>query len=252
MQVFIAKKLGRGSPTPTRSRSTTSTVTIVRVLSKAMLSRVRRRRRPPPVAVFLVLLTLGVMSDRLLLFFEGGGNRRRRSIVTFVSAFEGDEDVAEGGGPGSRARQRQHWNRNRNLAVGDLLKSRINQIRLSPPNLLFLVADQLRFDALGFIQEQMTTEYGSQLKIRTPNIDRLAATGVNFAKTYCAAPSCAPSRVCMKTGNTLQRTGIFHNSFIHGKLYNEISWLQTKVNNLVTYEQVLAEQLNYTVETVRS
>src|SRR5688500_7164328 len=59
------------------------------------------------------------------------------------------------------------------------------------PNIIFLLADDLGYGDLGC--------YG-QRKIRTPNIDRLAAEGMRFTQFYAGAPVCAPSRCTLLTG----------------------------------------------------
>jgi arylsulfatase A-like enzyme len=59
------------------------------------------------------------------------------------------------------------------------------------PNVLLILADQLRYDCLG--------AHGNRL-IRTPNLDRLAAASVDFSSAYVQAPVCVPSRVSMLTG----------------------------------------------------
>jgi arylsulfatase len=59
------------------------------------------------------------------------------------------------------------------------------------PNILFLMADQLRFDCLG--------ANGNRL-IRTPNLDALASESVNFTHAYVQAPVCVPSRISYFTG----------------------------------------------------
>ena len=59
------------------------------------------------------------------------------------------------------------------------------------PNILWICTDQQRFDTLGC--------YGNKF-VKTPNIDRLAASGVRFTNAYCQAPVCAPSRASMLTG----------------------------------------------------
>ncbi len=61
----------------------------------------------------------------------------------------------------------------------------------SPPNLVFIVADDLGWAELG--------SYG-QKKIRTPNLDRLAREGMRFTQHYSGAPVCAPSRCVLMTG----------------------------------------------------
>jgi arylsulfatase A len=60
-----------------------------------------------------------------------------------------------------------------------------------PPNVVFILADDLGYADLGC--------YG-QRKIRTPNIDRLAAEGMRLAQHYSGNPVCAPSRCALMTG----------------------------------------------------
>jgi choline-sulfatase len=65
------------------------------------------------------------------------------------------------------------------------------QARKRPVNLLFLMSDQHQREASGC--------YGSK-EVQTPNIDRIAARGVRFERTYCQAPVCVPARGSMITG----------------------------------------------------
>lgn len=59
------------------------------------------------------------------------------------------------------------------------------------PNILFFFPDQWRHDWTGL---------NPDLDIRTPNIERLAATGTTFADVVCPSPLCAPSRACLALG----------------------------------------------------
>ncbi len=59
------------------------------------------------------------------------------------------------------------------------------------PNVLFILCDDLRPDALGC--------YGSKY-VKTPHIDALAADGVRFANTFCTTSLCSPSRASILTG----------------------------------------------------
>jgi choline-sulfatase len=59
------------------------------------------------------------------------------------------------------------------------------------PNILFVMADQYRYDCLG--------ANGNRL-IRTPHLDRLAAESANFTHAFVQAPVCVPSRVSSFTG----------------------------------------------------
>jgi arylsulfatase len=63
------------------------------------------------------------------------------------------------------------------------------------PNVVFILADDLGYADLGC--------YG-QKKIKTPNLDRLAAEGMRFTQAYSGNPVCAPSRCTLMTG---QHTG---------------------------------------------
>lgn len=59
------------------------------------------------------------------------------------------------------------------------------------PNIIFILADDLGWGELGC--------FGSD-KIKTPNIDRLAAEGTRFTSAYCGTSVCAPSRAALMTG----------------------------------------------------
>jgi len=61
---------------------------------------------------------------------------------------------------------------------------------VSKPNLLILMTDQQRFDAMSF--------HGGQAI--TPNMDRLAQQGVDVRQFFSAAPVCVPSRCSLFTG----------------------------------------------------
>jgi choline-sulfatase len=64
------------------------------------------------------------------------------------------------------------------------------------PNVLLIMADQLRADALGC--------YGNEI-CRTPNIDALAADGVLFENSFTPNPICVPARASITTGNYSHR-----------------------------------------------
>ena len=59
------------------------------------------------------------------------------------------------------------------------------------PNIIYILADDLGYGELGC--------YG-QKKIKTPNINRLAAEGMKFSQHYSGSPVCAPSRCTLLTG----------------------------------------------------
>ena len=71
-----------------------------------------------------------------------------------------------------------------------------------PPNVLFMIADDLN-NSLGC--------YGHP-QVKTPNLDKLAARGVRFEKAACQFPLCGPSRNSMLTGLYPNSSGILANS----------------------------------------
>src|SRR5690606_18365914 len=67
-----------------------------------------------------------------------------------------------------------------------------------PPNILFVISDDQSWAHAG--------AYGDPA-VRTPNFDRVAKNGVLFTHAFCAAPSCAPSRATILTGQDVGRLG---------------------------------------------
>ncbi|MGC9327516.1 MAG: arylsulfatase [Candidatus Hinthialibacter sp.] len=61
----------------------------------------------------------------------------------------------------------------------------------SPPNVILILADDLGYNELGC--------YGQE-KIKTPNLDRMAAEGMKFTQFYSGQAVCAPSRCVLMTG----------------------------------------------------
>ncbi|MBY0376005.1 MAG: sulfatase [Bryobacteraceae bacterium] len=66
------------------------------------------------------------------------------------------------------------------------------------PNIILIYCDDLGYGDLGC--------YGS--KLRTPNLDRMAAEGARFTHFYSANPVCSPSRAALMTGRYPTRVGV--------------------------------------------
>lgn len=75
------------------------------------------------------------------------------------------------------------------------------------PNIVFILADDLGYGDVG--------AYG-QTKMRTPNIDRLAAEGIRFTHAYAGSTVCSPSRSVLMTGQHTGHTRIRGNMATHG------------------------------------
>ena len=68
-------------------------------------------------------------------------------------------------------------------------------------NLLFLLADQFRFDALG----------AENPLVQTPHLDALAEAGARFTRAYTPLPVCAPARQALYTGRHPDSFGAYWN-----------------------------------------
>jgi arylsulfatase A-like enzyme len=76
----------------------------------------------------------------------------------------------------------------------------------TPPNIIFLLTDDQRWDAMGCADNPY---------IQTPAMDKLAEGGVMFKKAYVTTPICAISRASILSGQYAYRHGIedFSTSF---------------------------------------
>ena len=61
----------------------------------------------------------------------------------------------------------------------------------SPPNIITILIDDMGWKDTGFAGNTF---------IETPNLGRLANSGIVFSQAYAAAPNCAPTRACLMTG----------------------------------------------------
>lgn len=91
------------------------------------------------------------------------------------------------------------WLLKRSLVIGlatgmwaeAVTESRAASASAKQPNIILILADDLGYGDLGF--------HGSK-QIPTPNLDRLAASGVAFSQGYVSSSVCSPSRAGLLTG----------------------------------------------------
>lgn len=88
------------------------------------------------------------------------------------------------------------------------------------PNVLFIAVDDLN-SWLGCLNNYSNT--------KTPNIDKLAASGVLFSNAHCQAPLCGPSRASIMTGLRPSTTGIY------GMISDEKIRLENPATNGITF-----------------
>ena len=89
------------------------------------------------------------------------------------------------------------------LILCALCVSAVKTEAAAKPNILFIAIDDLN-DWVGCL--------GGHPQARTPNIDRLAASGVLFTNAHCPAPACNPSRTAIFTGMSPHRSGLYRNN----------------------------------------
>jgi arylsulfatase A-like enzyme len=71
-----------------------------------------------------------------------------------------------------------------------------------PPNVLFIVTDDQRWDAIGL---------GGSRHLQTPNMDRLGKEGVFFRNAFCTTSLCSPSRASILSGLYAHAHGVVDN-----------------------------------------
>ena len=81
--------------------------------------------------------------------------------------------------------------------LGWLALSLAGAARGAPPNIIFILADDMGFSDLGC--------YGSE--VATPHLDGLAANGLRFTQFYNTS-KCFPSRACLLNGVYAQQSGM--------------------------------------------
>ena len=69
------------------------------------------------------------------------------------------------------------------------------------PNILFLMTDQQRWDAMGCSGDW----------VQTPNLDRIASEGTRFTNCVTTSPVCIPTRLSLATGLYPHNTHVWNN-----------------------------------------
>jgi arylsulfatase A-like enzyme len=97
------------------------------------------------------------------------------------------------------------------------------------PNIVFILADQLRADFLSC--------YGADF-VDTPHIDRLAHEGIRYERAYSASPICVPARASLLTGLNAIKNGVTSNA----------QWLRPDLAacGIATWPETLSQRGYYT------
>ncbi|MEM7014107.1 MAG: sulfatase-like hydrolase/transferase, partial [Verrucomicrobiota bacterium] len=106
------------------------------------------------------------------------------------------------------------------------------------PNVIVIIADDLGYADVGF--HDVVAD-----GVTTPNLDKLAASGVVFKEAYAASPVCSNSRLALCTGRYQQRWGAYHygqgglpsNEFTIAEMMREAGYRTMKVGFYVRSSQ---------------
>mgnify|MGYP005851610583 CR=1 FL=1 len=93
------------------------------------------------------------------------------------------------------------------------------------PNLLFIMTDQQRYDALSIAGNTV---------LDTPNLDRLARQGAYFKNAYTPCAVCCPARSSILTGCTVENNGMRRNDYAY---YDKNQDLMT----MPTFDEILTQ-----------
>ena len=87
---------------------------------------------------------------------------------------------------------------------------------MAAPNILFLMTDQQRWDAMGCSGDW----------VQTPHLDRIASEGIRFTNCVTTSPVCIPSRLSLATGLYPHNTHVWNN-MNHQMPAETPTWMQT-------------------------
>lgn len=96
------------------------------------------------------------------------------------------------------------------------------------PNIIVILTDDQGYWAMGC---------AGNPDVKTPNIDKLAASGIRFTNFFCTSPVCSPSRSSILTGKMPSQHGVHDWLNLETKEEKEISFLEGHVG----YTDILAK-----------
>lgn len=102
----------------------------------------------------------------------------------------------------------------------------------SQPNIIFILTDDQGPWAMGCAGND---------EIRTPNLDRLAASGIRFENFFCTSPVCSPARASLLTGRIPSQHGV-HDWIRDGNTTDDVSGKPIEyLAGQLAYTEILAE-----------
>ena len=89
---------------------------------------------------------------------------------------------------------------------GRASQSPVEPAAARPVNVLFIMTDQQRFDALS---------RAGNTEMEPPHLDQLAREGAYFVNAYTPSPICVPARAAILTGHSIESVRVTRNSEIN-------------------------------------
>lgn len=83
------------------------------------------------------------------------------------------------------------------------------------PNIVFVIVDDIRWDAFGCMGHPW---------VKTPNVDRLAREGAVFKNFFDTIPLCSPARASFLTGRYCHANGILDNTNRNAQSHKLVTW----------------------------
>jgi arylsulfatase A-like enzyme len=141
------------------------------------------------------------------------GDRRNNILIG-----TNEHDEIEGRGDDDRLRFGRSWLRAARCWLGCCLALALLLLdsyaaAAVPPNIIVMLTDDQRWDALGVVQRELGRRGRFPwFRAATPHLDALAADGYRFRNAFVVSALCSPSRAAFLTGRYNHLNGVTDNS----------------------------------------
>ena len=133
-----------------------------------------------------------------------------------------------------------------------LVKFAFTQQQQQKPNVLWILTDDQRYDAIRAFNKILDNREMSELGyVESPNVDKLTQMGTTFINTYCQATGCAPSRASMMTGRYPFRSGVYEFEYHNNQAEHSKPSLPEQMVDL-GYETLHIGKLGFRLRTTKN